>query len=741
MALTHTADPPPAPSLLAGHFGRLLVAGLAYYLAARLGLLFPYVGTHVSLVWLPTGIAVAALLRWGPAMAPAVFAAATAANAAIGVPLWVAAAIAAGNTLGPWLAVRLLQRWGFDAQLTRRRDLAAYLVAALLGMSITASNGCWWLYVGGLLPAPQAPAAWMTWWIGDAVGALLGGVPLVGMNASGLRRTFGGGPGLVNAALQLGVLACGFAAFSPWFGIGSAWLFPLVSLPFFLITLLALRGGALNSSLAVLLLSIMAAFGTARGLGPFAGHDLQGDVLALWSYITAQACTSLMVCGVASELHSSRSRLTALVRHAQDAIVMIGPDETVLAINPAAAAMLGLQHVQMAGQPLASLPHGNGLMLSRWLQHGPAVATSDLQVLMDGGRSIPVECQSARYRDAGGHWQTHVTLRDLTMRKQADARLAASEQRLQAITDNLPALISYIDKDHRVLFANKAFETWLGRDRRCVIGQQASEALGAFGFEAHRPQFMQALASVQNVTFEHSLKGSQSPDLLTSVEPTRVLRTTFVPDAAADSTVRGVYALSMDVTEMKAVETQLMKLARLDHLTGLPNRRQFERRLDSALTRARSGPQSLGVMFIDVDHFKDINDSLGHAAGDAVLKEFGRRLAACVRSSDLVARLAGDEFVVVLEQLRQAEEAQLVAGKIIAALEEPMLFEDRIIAVSASIGIGLADTPAEASPAALMATADRALYAAKRGGRKTFRLAQCGATGDVLEHVGGRVMR
>jgi diguanylate cyclase (GGDEF)-like protein len=128
-------------------------------------------------------------------------------------------------------------------------------------------------------------------------------------------------------------------------------------------------------------------------------------------------------------------------------------------------------------------------------------------------------------------------------------------------------------------------------------------------------------------------------------------------------------------------------------------------------------------MIIDVDHFKDINDTLGHAAGDEVLRAFGQRLKACVRSSDLVARLAGDEFVVVLEQLSHGDEARAVARKIIASMEEPVLWNEEIIPVSASIGIAVDDSQAvEVSAAALMASADGALYAAKRGGRNTFRV-------------------
>ena len=718
MAHSHLlADSPvfaDTPAGLSVRMTRLLLVALGYYLAARLGLMVPYVGTHVSLVWLPTGVAMAGLLRWGPGMAPAVFVAAVAANAALGGPLWLAIAIGAGNTVGPWTATRLLARWGFQPQLARRRDVAIFLCAALAGMLVSACNGAWWLHAAGLLAWEHLPLAWLSWWIGDTVGALLGGVPLVGLSRATLRRTFLSRPGMVNTLLQATVLACGLAAFSPWLGTGSPLLFPLVSLPFFLVTRLGLRSGILGSSLAVLMLSIAAAYGTSRGLGPFSGHGRNSDPLALWSYITAQACTSLLVCTMAAELQTSRRRLAAVVRHAQDGIVMIGPDDRLVAVNPAAMAMLGLSSEHVAGRSLDALPLGNGLLLGRWLQGHPGAASTDLQLEQLGGRRLPVECQSASYLDAGGCRQTHLVLRDLSARKQAEAQLVESEQRLRLVTDNIPALISYVDKDFRLLFANRMFETWLGLGREAILGRDVREVFGQRNFDTRRPYLERAFETGEIVDFELAVEGTGQP---------RVLRTTYVPDRAPDGTVRGIHSVSIDITDMKVVENRLTQLARFDHLTGLPNRRQFEQSLESALARAQRSAQSLALMFIDVDHFKDINDTLGHAAGDEVLRAFGQRLKVCVRSSDLVARLAGDEFVVVLEQLGQGEEAQAVARKIVAAMEEPVLWNEEIVPVSASIGIAVVDDSADTSAAALMARADEALYAAKRGGRNTYRVA------------------
>lgn len=148
---------------------RWCVVGLAYYLGARLGLLIPYVGTQVSLIWLPTGMALAAYLRWGGAMAPAIALAAFQANRDIGGPVAVAAGIALGNALGPWVSAQLLRLWHFDARLVRRRDLGVFLLAVGAGMVVTATNGLSWLLSGaglcGLLafsggPVADSPPSW-----------------------------------------------------------------------------------------------------------------------------------------------------------------------------------------------------------------------------------------------------------------------------------------------------------------------------------------------------------------------------------------------------------------------------------------------------------------------------------------------------------------------------------------------------------------------------------------------------
>ncbi len=177
----------------------------------------------------------------------------------------------------------------------------------------------------------------------------------------------------------------------------------------------------------------------------------------------------------------------------------------------------------------------------------------------------------------------------------------------------------------------------------------------------------------------------------------------------------GTYA---DVDARKVAEDRLRHRAEFDTLTDLPNRASFEERLQQALVRStRSSPMAL--LFLDVDHFKNINDTLGHEAGDQLLKTFATRMRECVRQSDTVARLAGDEFTIILEGLHDADDAKTLAGKLVEMLRAPIVLAGKLVVVTASVGIAM-QGDSDTDDAGILRRADAALYEAKRRGRNGF---------------------
>jgi diguanylate cyclase (GGDEF)-like protein len=174
-----------------------------------------------------------------------------------------------------------------------------------------------------------------------------------------------------------------------------------------------------------------------------------------------------------------------------------------------------------------------------------------------------------------------------------------------------------------------------------------------------------------------------------------------------------------DITERMLSEEQILVMAYHDTLTGLPNRLLLQDRLQQALVQAGRNGQLVGVMYLDIDHFKQLNDSLGHHLGDQVLKGFAGRLEGCVRRSDTVARIGGDEFVIVIAAVAEPEGVAEVARKIIDRMKAPLRLPEREVSVATSIGVALYPRDAEDGEM-LLKYADLALYEAKRKGRSRF---------------------
>lgn len=186
--------------------------------------------------------------------------------------------------------------------------------------------------------------------------------------------------------------------------------------------------------------------------------------------------------------------------------------------------------------------------------------------------------------------------------------------------------------------------------------------------------------------------------------------------------VQGAVLVFQDITERKKLEEQLTQMAKYDNLTGLANRALFKEFLHMSLARSERREKNTGVMYLDLDHFKEINDTLGHDAGDALLVSVANRLKECVRDGDMVARLGGDEFAIVLDDVADPEDARLIAEKILEQFAKPHDLSGEMRKVGTSIGIATS-SHSGADPDVLIKAADDAMYVAKKGGRNGYRMA------------------
>jgi diguanylate cyclase (GGDEF)-like protein/PAS domain S-box-containing protein len=294
----------------------------------------------------------------------------------------------------------------------------------------------------------------------------------------------------------------------------------------------------------------------------------------------------------------------------------------------------------------------------------------------------------------------------------AEQKLSDNERRLRDLTNNLPVMIAYIDKDRVIRFANRTFEDWLDISPAKALNMPFADVIGSVSYGLRRDHIDRALAG-ERVSFEIELRGRGA---------IRHLQTTYIPDIDSNGAVQGIYTVAADVSALKGVESQLRLLARYDTLTGLANRFQLNEKLAEAIARSHRGKRPMAVMFLDIDHFKSINDRLGHGAGDAVLKQFAERLVGSVRLTDTIARLGGDEFVILLEELHNVEEAELVAKKIVTSVRRPFTVPGEQLAVTTSLGVVFYRGDAASTTSTLMEQADKALYRAKHEGRNTYRL-------------------
>ena len=289
------------------------------------------------------------------------------------------------------------------------------------------------------------------------------------------------------------------------------------------------------------------------------------------------------------------------------------------------------------------------------------------------------------------------------LRSASEEKLATQTSILNTVVDEIPAAMAIWDKGYRYRLVNKAFERWRGRPRESVIGKSIAEVTGEKEYAVSKPWIERAMAG-EAVSFE---KEYEEGDV-------RHIKASYSPLFMNDGSVGGVVAVAHDITHHTEERARLKRLAERDSLTKLLNRPAFELWLSERIT-ADDGNQ-LAVLYIDLDHFKPVNDQYGHAAGDAVLQEFAKRLQRVIRPTDVAARLGGDEFGVALCGIRSHTDAQLVADKIINEIKAPMLIGKEHISIGASVGIAT-NASREGGWQSLIQHADEMLYRAKRSGR------------------------
>ncbi len=304
----------------------------------------------------------------------------------------------------------------------------------------------------------------------------------------------------------------------------------------------------------------------------------------------------------------------------------------------------------------------------------------------------------------------------VTNLKQTKNELEKSQGQLQAIIQNVMDGIITIDESGLIQGFNPAAESIFGYMQDEVMGQNVKMLMPEPDRSAHDGY----LHRYMNSNESHIL-GTRGRE----VTAVRKNGQTFPMELSASEMMLGGHryfiGIVRDITERKEAEARIAHMAHFDFLTGLPNRASFLNILDHSINLAKRSRHRLAVLFIDLDGFKQINDTLGHEAGDLLLKGVSGRFLRTVRESDTVARLGGDEFVLLLENIESSQNAVFVAEKIVHALAAPFDLNGQPGKVGASIGIALFPDDAEDAKS-LVSRADEAMYRAKHGGKNIWKL-------------------
>jgi diguanylate cyclase (GGDEF)-like protein/PAS domain S-box-containing protein len=735
---------------------------VAYVASAQLGLAMAFTAEQVTLVW-PAGLALSALLLFGPLVWPGILLGSFLANLAAHQPIPVALAIAAGLTLEAAIATRLLRHFArIDQRLdTLRQALGLVAFGAVASTIVSATIGVASLCLGGLQSWAAFGRVWWAWWLGDATGVLL--IVPAFLTWHAWRDAPRGR--IAEAGLLLSGLALISAgAFAGLFRVGAAAQYPLEYIVFPFLIWAATRFGTAGAAAANVVIGSIAIWGTVHGFSPYAAGHVADHLMPLQMFLAVVAATALLLGATISERTAALGR-----RNAEHAVTRVLADATSAAeatariidvINadlnwdiglwwPVDPDAKRLRCAEIRCHPAATFPEfeqvsrsrtfdsGEGLPGHVWAYAAPqwipdvqkehnftrlqAAAAAGLH----GAFAFPISLgnevlgvfefcsRSVRRPDDDLLWMftaIGAEVGQFLARKRMEQQIQESEARKAGMLNAALDCIITVDQDGRIVEFNPAAER--------TFGYHAAEIIGRFVVDVLIPEAERGRRREQLEGYRASGRDSVIGRRL-EVVGMRADGSKFPAELSITkiSSAGGPLFTGFlrDITRQKRRANQLAFRATHDGLTKLLNRSAFMDRLKEAVSHAREVGSLIAILFIDLDQFKALNDSLGHLVGDRLLVESARRLRRCVRPGDAVARLGGDEFAILLERVIGLDAASAMADRIDRELDRPFAVDGREVRLSASVGIAMNEHHDD-RPDDLLRTADAAMYRAKAAG-------------------------
>ncbi|MCP5180702.1 MAG: PAS domain S-box protein [Pseudomonadales bacterium] len=453
------------------------------------------------------------------------------------------------------------------------------------------------------------------------------------------------------------------------------------------------------------------------------GRPLYADISLRYIEVEAEICVLLIARDISEEvkaqeaLHESQAKFSQVFTHSPDGIAIIRhSDGIIVDINDAFVRATGYRKSDLVNEPVTALPisgdeHSRTAttdLLRREANH------KNIEVVLRSrnGGEIPT-LVSATSISLGAERCTLCIARDVSVQRATELRLRESEVRFRGTFENAPIGILLTDNDGRIFEANLFAAELLGYRQDKLPGIHLAELVPP----EDRPFLKESLERL-HFGQDNTLRSERRMVCLDGTE----IWTNFHAVMQREAEIERSYMIVQiaDVTETKNSQKRMEKLAFYDTLTNLANRTLFHERLLHAIEHTHRRNTLAALMYLDLDQFKRVNDTLGHEAGDQLLKEVALRLKSCVRKEDTVGRSGGDEFTILLYDIASPGDAGVVAEKVLERLREPINLSGQPLVVTTSIGITILPTDG-AAPTELMKNADLAMYRAKERGRNNFQ--------------------
>jgi diguanylate cyclase (GGDEF)-like protein/PAS domain S-box-containing protein len=676
-----------------------LVAAI-YFLLAIWTFEFAVLVDGKMIIWPAAGFALAVLIRLGLHYALGVFFGALAAETFAGYPNVMFIAMALGDTLALVLTVYLLRFMPFSANFYRINDYLSLIAASCIGASMSTLLDANASIYSGLSPLNEAYSALTNWWMSDVLGIVILTPLLLLYSTTALFKA------LSKQAIET-VFLMGFATIIAlmvlmgWdFGVPTA----LQSSYLLAIPLLwsILRFGQIITALIVFENTLIGVWGLIEKQGFFVGMDLQANLILFWAYFMVMALISLMVSFIVNE----RNMLYQAINHSQVGnYIFSGRDLQFEFINNAALDALGVsfrEALKLGPVDLKPLYDQQQFeaVLTPLLTKEQASVSFETMVKAAGGDDLypaEVHIQNIEHMSRDCYF---ASVMDISERLAKEQQLRLGNQ----VCELTPQAIMITNKDNLIIRVNKAF---------CdITGYQADEVLGhhpdILNSDRYNELFYEAFWN--RLHDEKRWKGEVYSGRKDGGVYLQSLTIKLLHDEQGQ--IEHYLAMFTDITQQRRQALHFKQLAEFDHLTNLANRVLLQQNFQAALALAKRHHKQLAVLYIDLNDFKPINDTYGHAMGDVVLQHVASRMKTCIRDSDTASRIGGDEFCILLNDIDDSAICQTMVEKLKQVIAEPITEDE--VTVKISVSIGVANYPEHGdSLEALLNYADLSMYSDK----------------------------